>query len=146
MHGRKLLILWSWIYGFMPIALRVYGYGLPTFRPDVFEIFFALFSVKLSQFFWWAFLLFVYIGWVDFNRKLVLLANWSGIISNVKTKSLVLGRHLPKLDMKNPETIIAWYSLRSIFLHFGRRFTVRIFWYWSWIVPVWLAVIVVVFL
>jgi hypothetical protein len=76
----------------------------------------------------------------------VLMANCSALISNVDVKKSVLGPCLPKLDMKDPETVIAWYYLRSIFLNFGRRFTVRIFWYCSLFLPVCLAIIVLIFL
>jgi hypothetical protein len=43
------MVKWcSWVYALMPIALRVYGYGLGTFRLDAFEIVFMLISIKIS--------------------------------------------------------------------------------------------------
>jgi hypothetical protein len=74
------------------------------------------------------------------------MANCSASISNVDMKKSVLCRELPKLDMKDPETTIAWYYMRSIFLNFGRRFTVRIFWYCSLVLPICIAIFVLIFL
>jgi hypothetical protein len=47
-RGKAWILLASFVYGFMPIGLRVYGYGLGTFRLDGFELVFMALSAALS--------------------------------------------------------------------------------------------------
>ena len=130
----------------MPIGLRIYGFGWSTFRIDVFEWLLMFFCIVNSWWFSRTYLLWIYVGTVDFKRKLILMANCSAIISNSDLKYLVLDKSLSKLDMNDSETILSWHLLRNTFLIFGKRFTARIFAYAGLMLPVCLAIVLILIL
>ena len=100
----------------------------------------------ISLLFTRAFLSFILAGVYDFKRKKLLMSQCTSILSAADAALFLLQGNKHTLDTNHPQSLLAWYNLRRVFLEFGRRFTLRVFLYASLVVPVCIAALLVIFL
>ena len=135
------------LYSFSPILLRIYRYGISWVAMDWGQVMFIIYSVGMCFYISKKFLLYIQAGVEDFKRKILLMAQCTGLISRVDRKLLLVGKDCsPKLDINDPRTIMNWYYMRRTFLDFGKRYTLRVFLYTSLILPMSVGVIVIIIL
>jgi hypothetical protein len=141
-----LINMYGYVYIGSYFALRYYGYGWKGFRLDPVEIIYTVHSLFKGYISSVQFVKFIAAGLYDYNRKKILMAQCTGLISKVDKKLLLFGKKGPELDLDDPMTILSWYYLRRIFIDFGRRYTLRVFLYASLILPVGIIVVFILFL
>ncbi|CAG9320424.1 unnamed protein product [Blepharisma stoltei] len=100
------------------------------------QIFYSAYSIIACFILSHLFLLYVYIGIIDLQRKKSLMNQCSALISTKNYQNSLLQKyHIPKLDFLDKRTVDSWYIMRSSFLDFGRKFTYRILVYASLAIP-----------
>ena len=83
-------------------------------------------ALRGIQFYVYDTLYLFYIGRVhDFSRKKRLLSYCTGLYVQ-STPGIIALKKVTRLDMEDVKTILAWYYMRSAFLDFGKRFTLRV--------------------
>lgn len=124
------------VYASLPFMIRLYYFGPGTFRLEPFPIFYSILCTYGAFYYSWFILRILALSIYDFRRKRLLLAQCSSFISPNEEMKCLFMTSLPKLVLENPDTMDSWYILRSVFLDFGRRFTLRIYLYISIMLPV----------
>ena len=110
------------------------------------DISYMFLSVTIAFIFSRGFMIFILVGVYDFRRRKLLLAQCSALVSHVDKKNFCMKLNIYKIDITNVSSVLSWYHMRSAFLDFGKRYTLRIFLYTSLILPVCVCVIVGLFL
>ncbi|CAG9333668.1 unnamed protein product [Blepharisma stoltei] len=132
----KLILLSAIIYASLPFITKYWIYG--NFSGDMNGLLIAIAVLNTIEtiFEGWRFLMFIYVGVVDFKRKRTLIDECTALISDLDIKGTsVFDHNIPNADMYDLRTIDAWYTLRVVFLDFGRKYTYRIFAYSSLVFP-----------
>lgn len=143
---RAILHILSFIFAVLPFVTLFWRLGASAFLMSPAEYVYSVQGFIQSYMSFNLFIKFILVGYYDFNRKKKLQAQCTALISNVDEKYLEMEGCRPKLDILNIQTVMSWYYMRKAFLDFGRRYTVRVFLYFSLVFPVCLLSIILVFL
>ena len=76
--------------------------------------------------------LLMFVGWIDFSRKLFYMKLMTALIDTSKNYNSDLYCHyMPTLNVLDYNNIRRWHKIRTLSLDFGKKYTYRIFVYWS---------------
>ncbi|CAG9315563.1 unnamed protein product [Blepharisma stoltei] len=123
-------------YGLSPILSIFIQFGAKKLEFGIAEIFYVFYSLYLAYHVAKVFIKYIITGIVDMRRKKFLMSQISALISKRETYCKILKEYkIPRLDFNDIRTIDSWYTMRTAFLDFGKRYTYRIFIYASLIFP-----------
>ena len=128
----------SVLYALNPFLLEIYKSGY-SFELNFIYIIYSVVSALVAFIHCDAILRFLLTGTYDFRRKKLLMDECSALIT---VDSVLEG----VLDLEDSSTVQSWYFLRRAFLDFGRKFTLRIFLYFSLILPLCIFIILLLIL
>lgn len=140
----KLISACAALYTLIPFILLFYRYNKEMTEISWMGWMYMIMLMPNTYLYCRGFLLFILVGVYDFSRKKLLLAQCTALISRVDNVYLKMNDEYPRLDMSDANTVLSWYCMRSAFLDFGKRFTLRVFLYSSLALPVCLIVIIVI--
>ena len=130
----------------LPFVLRYiqYGSAIHDFKWDswlysVLEILIGILVVYQNY-------LFIFGGYIDFNRRVNMLAACSVTLDPMKENYHPIYRQFPTINIACSHTIYTWFQMRTCLMDLGRKYMSRVFMYSSTFLGCYLFYLVLILL
>eukprot|EP00347_Sterkiella_histriomuscorum_P009873 403339548 len=114
---------------FLPFIARYIQYGIFTLDWD--SSTYTTFDTLASSMFLFQNYLFVFAGFVDFQRRFLMMKSVGALLNPFKESYDVKYQIFPTINLASKESIYTWFLLRQCVMDFGKKYMMRVFMYSS---------------
>eukprot|EP00347_Sterkiella_histriomuscorum_P018466 403345412 len=113
----------------LPFIARYYQFGVVALDWD--SSIYTVFDTLASAMFLFQNYLFVIAGYVDFQRRYLMMKSVGALLNPFKDNYDVKYQIFPTINLASKESIFTWFQLRQCVMDFGKKYMMRIFMYSS---------------
>ena len=130
----------------IPYLVRYIDYGSAIYEFQWDSWVYSIIETLLGSVLIFVNLLFVYGGYIDFQRRVIMMRACGAMLDPIKENYDALYRQFPTINLVCPHDLYCWFQLRMSLMDVGRKYMSRIFIYSSTFLGCYLFYLVILLL